>query len=86
LHLSSYRIDALLIGPVEVGWLPVTRELYRSCHVYIPAITIRMTDENFVRYHGGDDTPSVLLNLIRLQCVVAVVKPLKVLATYREIW
>jgi hypothetical protein len=45
-----------------------------------------MTDGNYVRYHGWDDTPSVLLNLIRSQCVVAVVKRLKVLATYREIW
>ena len=30
--------------------------------------------------------PSVLMNLIRLQCVVAVVKRLKVLATCRELW
>jgi hypothetical protein len=30
--------------------------------------------------------PSVLMNLIRSQCVVAVVKRLKVLATCREIW
>jgi hypothetical protein len=27
LHLSSYRIDALLIGPVEVRWFPVTRAI-----------------------------------------------------------
>jgi hypothetical protein len=25
--LSPYRIDALLIGPVEVGWFPVTRAI-----------------------------------------------------------
>jgi hypothetical protein len=29
-------------------------------------------------------TPSVLINLIRPQCVVVVVKRLKVLATYRK--
>jgi hypothetical protein len=39
-----------------------------------------------MRYPGQDDTPSVLMNLIRSQCVVAVVKRLKVLATCREIW
>jgi hypothetical protein len=42
-----------------------------------------MTDGNYVRYHSRDDTLSVLLNLIRSQCVVAVVKCLKVLATCR---
>jgi hypothetical protein len=65
-----------------------------SCHsrdlgivmIYIPVITIRMPDGSFMRYHGQDDTPSVLMNLLRSQCVVAVVKRLKVLATYREIW
>jgi hypothetical protein len=66
--------------------VPVTRERYRSCNVYIPVITIRTTDGSFVRYHGCDDTPSVLENLLRPQCVVAVVKRLKVLATCREIW
>jgi hypothetical protein len=45
-----------------------------------------MTDGIYVKYHGWDDTPSVLMNLIRSQCVVAVVKRLKVLATCREIW
>jgi hypothetical protein len=39
-----------------------------------------------MKYHGWDDTLSVLVNLIRSQCVVAVVKRLKVLATYHEIW
>jgi hypothetical protein len=39
-----------------------------------------------MRYHGQDDTPSVLMKLVRPQCMVAVVKCLKVLATYREIW
>jgi hypothetical protein len=65
-----------------------------SCHsrdlgiviIYIPVITIRMPDGSSMRYHGQDDTPSVLMNLIRSQCVVAVVKRLKVLATCREIW
>jgi hypothetical protein len=52
----------------------------------IYVITIRMTDGIYVRYHDLDDTPSVLVNLIRPQCVVAVVKHLKVLATCREIW
>jgi hypothetical protein len=59
---------------------------YRSCNVYIPVIIIRMTDGNYVRYHSRDDTSSVLLNLIRSQRMVAVVKRLKVLATCREIW
>jgi hypothetical protein len=27
LYLSPYRIDALLIGPAEVGWFPVTRAI-----------------------------------------------------------
>jgi hypothetical protein len=45
-----------------------------------------MTDGRFVRYHGCDDTPSVLLNWIRSQCVVVRVKRLKVLATCRELW
>jgi hypothetical protein len=33
-----------------------------------------------VRYHSCDDTPSLMVNLIRSQCLVAVVKRLKVLA------
>ena len=33
-----------------------------------------------------NETPSVLINLIRSQCVVVVVKRLKVLATCRELW
>ena len=36
------------------------------------------------KFHGGN--PSVLINLLRPQCVVAVVKRLKVLATCREVW
>ena len=32
------------------------------------------------------ETPSVLMNLLRSRCVVAVVKFLKVLATCRNIW
>jgi hypothetical protein len=45
-----------------------------------------MTDGSFERYHGWGDTPSVLLNWIRSQCVVVRVKRLKVLATCRELW
>jgi hypothetical protein len=45
-----------------------------------------MMDGIYVKYHSGDDTPSVLVNVIRSQCMVAVVKRLKVLATCREIW
>jgi hypothetical protein len=45
-----------------------------------------MTDGKNVKYHGSDDTPSVLLNLIRSQCVVIEVKHLKVLTTCREFW
>ena len=36
------------------------------------------------KFHGGN--PSVLMNLIRPQCVVAVVQRLKVLATCHELW
>jgi hypothetical protein len=45
-----------------------------------------MPDGSFVRYHGWGDTPSVLMNLIRSQCVEVRVKCLKVLATCRELW
>ena len=34
------------------------------------------------KFYGGN--PSVLINLLRPQCVVVVVKRLKVLATYRK--
>ena len=34
------------------------------------------------KFHDGN--PSVLMKLLRPQCVVAVVKRLKVIATYRE--
>ena len=36
------------------------------------------------KFHGGN--PSVSINLLRPQCVVIVVKRLKVLATCRELW
>jgi hypothetical protein len=39
---------------------------YRNCSVYIPVITIRMVDEIYVKYHGRDDTPSVLMNLVKV--------------------
>jgi hypothetical protein len=38
----------------------------------------------YVQYHGLKWYPSVLINLIRPQCVVVVIKYLKVLATYRK--
>jgi hypothetical protein len=34
--------------------------------VFIPIITIRMKDGIYVRYHDGDDTPSVLVNLVKV--------------------
>jgi hypothetical protein len=37
---------------------------------------------NYVEYHDLEWYPSVLINLIRPQCVVVVVKYFKVLATY----
>jgi hypothetical protein len=37
--------------------------VYRTCSVYIPVITIRMTDGIYVKYHGRDDTPSVLMKI-----------------------
>jgi hypothetical protein len=39
---------------------------------------------DYVQYHDLEWYPSVLINWIRLQCVVLVVKYLKVLATYRK--
>jgi hypothetical protein len=81
------QLAAKLIGSVEVEWFPVTRELYRSCNVYIPATTIRMMDGVVIMIHDFSKNPvCVDKNLIRSQCVVAVVKRLKVLATCREIW
>jgi hypothetical protein len=56
----------MLIGPVEVERLPVTSELYRNCSVYIPVITIRMTDGIYMKYHGCDDILSVLMNLAKV--------------------
>jgi hypothetical protein len=46
----------MLIRPVEVECLLVTRELYRSCNVYIPTITIRIMDGVVIMIHdlGGD--------------------------------
>jgi hypothetical protein len=46
-----------------------------------------MTDGVVIMIHDlGKNPVCVDENLIRLQCVVAVVKRLKVLATCREIW
>jgi hypothetical protein len=39
---------------------------YRNYSVYIPVITIRMTDGIYVKYHGRDDTPSMLMNLAKV--------------------
>jgi hypothetical protein len=55
---------------------------YKSCNVYITVITIRMTDRVVIMIHDlGKNPVYVNENLIRSQCVVAVVKRLKVLAT-----
>jgi hypothetical protein len=59
---------------------------YRSCNVYITVITIRMTDGVMCSIMERNDTPSVLLNWLRSQCVPIGVKRLKVLATCRELW
>jgi hypothetical protein len=65
----------------------VTRELYSSCNVYIPAITIRIMDGVVIMIHDlGRDPVCVDKRLTRSQCVVAVVKRLKVLATCHELW
>jgi hypothetical protein len=59
-------LAAKLIGPVEVEWFPITRELYRSCNVYIPATTIRMTDRVVLMIHDFGKNPfRVDKNLIR---------------------
>jgi hypothetical protein len=60
---------------------------HRSCNVYIPATTITMTDGVVIMIHDfGRNPVCVDENVIRSQCVVAVDKRLKVLATCREIW
>ena len=51
-----------------------------DCLLY--AITIRTMDGLGYKFHGGN--PSVLMNLIRPQCVVVLIKRLKVLATCRK--
>jgi hypothetical protein len=50
--------------------------------VYYFAITIRITDGVMCSTMTWNGTPSVLINFIRPQCVVVVVKCLKVLAIY----
>jgi hypothetical protein len=46
-----------------------------------------MTDGIVIMIHDFDKNPVCIdKNLIRSQCLVAVVKRLKVLATCREIW
>ena len=70
------ELDAMLIGPVKVKWIPITHEFIGvDC---LPSC-------NYYKDHGRICwSPSVLMNLIRPQCVVAVVKHLKVLATCRK--
>ena len=78
---NRVRLDAMLIGPVKVEGFPVSRELIGvDCLLY--AITIRTIDGLGYKFHGGN--PSVLINLLRSQHVVAVVKRLKVLTTCRK--
>jgi hypothetical protein len=63
------------------------KRAHRSCIVYIFVTTIRMTDGVVIMIHDLSKNPvCVDENLIRSQCVVAVVKRLKILATCREIW
>jgi hypothetical protein len=67
--------------------IPGHSRAHRSCNVYIHATTIRMMDGVVNMIHDFSNNPvHVDENLIRSQCVVAVVKRLKVLATCREIW
>jgi hypothetical protein len=67
--------------------IPGHSRAHRSCNVYILATTIRMTEGVVNMIHDFSNNPvCVDENLIRSQCVVAVVKHLKVLATCREIW
>ena len=77
------RIDAMLIGLVKVGWLHVTREL-TGVDCLLSAITIRIMDGLGYKFYGWN--PSVLIKLLRPQCVVIMVKRLKVLARCRELW
>jgi hypothetical protein len=67
--------------------IPCHSRAHRSCNVYIPTTTIRMTDGVVIMIHDfGKNPVCVDENLIRSQCVVAVVKHLKVLATCCKIW
>ena len=50
----------------------------------LSAINIRTTDGVVFDIMTFGETPSVLMNLLRSRCVVAVVKFLKVLATFRK--
>jgi len=52
--------------------------------VYLSVINIRTTDGVVFDIMTLCETPSVLMNLLRSRCVVAVVKFLKVLATCRK--
>ena len=48
----------------------------------LSAITIRTMDGLGYKFHGGN--PSMSINLLRSQCVVVLIKRLKVLATCRK--
>jgi hypothetical protein len=60
--MSPCRIDALLIGPAEVGWFPVTRAI-EELNVYYSAITIRMMDGVMCSIMTWKITPSVLIKV-----------------------
>jgi len=57
---NRVRLDAMLIGPVKVEWLPVTRELI-GVDSLLSAITIRTMDRLGYKFQGGN--LSVLIKL-----------------------
>ena len=54
------EIDAMLIGPVKVEGVPISRELI-GVYCLLYAITIRTMDRLGYKFHGGN--PSVLIKL-----------------------
>ena len=79
---NRVRIDTLLIRPVKVEWLPVTRELYRS---WLLTFCNHYKDHRWIGIQVSW-WKSVCVDkiLLRSQCVVVLIKQLKVLATCRK--
>jgi hypothetical protein len=59
---SPYRVNAMLIGPVEVGWFSVTHATW-ELNVYYSAITIRIMDGVMCSNMTWKFTPSMLIKV-----------------------